>query len=328
MLLLASANLWAQQDAQFSMNMFNRQIANPAYVGAPGVKQLTLASRSQWVGIEGHPNTFTGSFNLPVTILRGGLGIHMIHDRIGPFTTTNIYGSYAFKIPVGTNGSALQLGISPGLMLKNLNAENFRSKDAALLDPVLRELVGRVVSQNVFDLNAGVYYYVPSRNPKDPIDKLYIGFNVNHLLQPKLGNFSSPNNNSDNVTRIHRNFGIMGGYRFGDGPISFVPNLFLRFGGVESPFTQSQIDLVGNLHIMPMVFGIGYRGLTNASDLIALAGFHASQRLFIAYSYDYAISGLNAVTSGSHEIVMQYTFPTVFRFYPPNLDVRRNPILR
>ena len=82
-----------------------------------------------------------------------------------------------------------------------------------------------------------------------------------------------------------------------------------------------------------MVFGVSYRGLfTNSlggSDaIIGMLGFHASQRLFVAYSYDYALSGLNNATSGSHELCIVYTFPVVMKFAVPDRATNKNPRIR
>lgn len=301
------------------MNMFNRQVMNPGFVGSVGATQITFCSRTQWVGIDGHPTTFTLGVHTPVPFLRGGLGLHLVNDAIGPFSTTGIRLAYAFRIPIGSNGAALQLGINPGIYLRQLDATNFRTGSQSVQDdPALKNLFNNRVNQNTFDLGAGVYFHVPSRDSRNDIDRFYAGISLDHLLEPTLDNFGEK-------TNINRHLMFMGGYRFGSGAISFVPNLFYKWAlGTE----QMQLDIVGNLHVKPMVFGIGYRGLRNVSELMALMGFHANQRLFIAYSYDYTISGLSVATSGSHEVIVQYTFPKVVRFYPPDLDVKQNPVLR
>ena len=322
LLIVCVSSAYAQQDPQFTMNMFNRQVLNPAYVGAPGAPQLTFCSRTQWVGIDGHPTTFTLSGNMPVPFLRGGLGLHILNDAIGPFSTTGIRLAYAFKIPIGSNGAALQLGINPGIYLRQLDATNFRAAQAET-DPRLRDLFAQRVNQNNFDIGAGVYFHMPSRTPRNDVDKFYAGISLDHLTEPTMDKWSG--GASGSPTNIDRHLMIMAGYRFGNGAVCFVPNIFYKMALGSS---QMQLDLVGNLHVKPMVFGIGYRGLRNASEFMGLMGFHANQRLFLAYSYDYTISGLSVATSGSHEVIVQYTFPKVTRFYPPDLDVKQNPIVR
>ena len=47
----------AQQDAQFSQNMFNKLANNPAYAGSNQAISLIGLFRSQWTGFEGAPKT-------------------------------------------------------------------------------------------------------------------------------------------------------------------------------------------------------------------------------------------------------------------------------
>lgn len=315
---LAAGNAYGQQDAQFTMPMFNRQVFNPGFVGAPGAPELTMCGRTQWVGIDGHPNTFTLSGNMPVSILRGGLGLHLINDQIGPFNTNIIRLSYAFHLPIGNNGGKLQLGIGPSINLSNLDGTELRPAED--LDPTLRGLIGAQLNHTALDLGAGVYYHIPTKGANDNLDKFYIGFAADHLLEPQR-NYGDE---GPQETFVYRTFGLMAGYRFGNGPISFVPNFYGKM--VKN---LRMFDLVGNLHVRPMVFGAGVRASeTNADAILALIGFNASQRLFVAYSYDYTLSDLSVSTSGSHEVILKYTFPKVTRFYPPNLDTKYKPVIR
>lgn len=325
LLILGFQSAWAQQDPQFSLYMFNKQVLNPGYIGSVGMTELTFAGRSQWVGIEGHPNTGTFSFNTPVPILFGALGAHLIYDVIGPFTSTGLRGTYAFRLPIGQKGVALNLGISPGIYSRVLDATNFRPQQSAQLDPVLRDIVGQRIGATHFDLGFGAYLYKAPQSDRENGPKYYAGFAIDHLLEPSLEKFS-PGYGKDTATfSIARTFGVMGGYRFDfkSSPISFVPSVYFKLAG-----SQMQLDVNANFHIRPMVFGISYRGLSNVDAIAGILGFHATQRLFVAYSYDYTLSSLGNVTSGSHEIVVSYTIPKVTRFRPPVLDVKSKPDLR
>jgi len=313
---------YGQQDPQLTMTMFNKQLLNQSYVGAPGALQITGAGRTQWVGIDGHPNTFTLSLNGPVRILRGGLGLSIHNDQIGPFGTTGIRGAYAFRIPIG--GAALQIGISPGVYFRQFDPTNLLpgQKEDALLSAV----GGPSMNYTHFDIGGGLYFHIPSKHARNDIEKFYAGLSIDHILEPKINKLlpsSAPPNGWN--SNIDRHIVFHAGYRFGNGAICFVPNLFYKMAMNSN---LMQIDLVGNLHIKPLVIGLGYRGLTNTSEAIGLLGFHANQRLFVAYSYDYNISGLRSSTSGSHELLVQYTFPKITRFYPPDLDVKQNPAIR
>ena len=43
----------AQQDPQFSQNMFNKLANNPGFAGSRGIIATSVLHRSQWMGFEG-----------------------------------------------------------------------------------------------------------------------------------------------------------------------------------------------------------------------------------------------------------------------------------
>ena len=323
LLTAGSAPLKAQMDPQFSLYMFNEQIYQPGYVGSAGSTEITVGGRTQWVGIDGQPNTVTAAFNTPIAVLRGAAGLHLTYDRIGPFASTSVKGAYAFKIPIGRKGMALQIGIAPGFFFKQLDGTQWitpENNGNPYLDPVLRD-ISTNVSQIAFDLGAGIYFYQAPANERQNGNKFWVGFSADHLTEPKLGKFSS-SSSSEEFT-IKRAFYGSAGYRIGNGPISFVPSVLFKLQG-----PQYQLDVNATMHIRPLIFGLAYRGLMNTESVVGILGFRASQRLLIAYSYDYCISGLNAATSGSHEIVLQYRFPRVYKIRPVNLDTKHLPNIR
>ncbi|MCS7086742.1 MAG: type IX secretion system membrane protein PorP/SprF, partial [Bacteroidia bacterium] len=311
---LTFACAWAQQDPQFSLYMFNQQALNPAYCGAPRAPQIVAGGRAQWIGIDGQPNTVTLTGNMPVDFLRGGVGLFILHDRIGPFNATGVKLAYAFRQPLGKGGVALQIGIGPGFFFRNLDGTGWRPPET-YNDEVIQRVTG-LISANNFDLDFGVFLHKAPATERENGDKFWVGFAANHLTNPRLKNFG-PN------FEILPSFVVTGGYRFLDGPISIVPSAFFKFVA-----NQFQFDLNCNVHVRPMVFGLGYRGLMNTESIIGMVGFHASQRLFLAYSYDFLISALGQASSGSHELVVTYTFPRVFKYYPLDLDTKRKPMVR
>ena len=57
LLVPTTSFIWSQQEAAFSLYMFNHQSINPAYVGAQEYTQITVLNRAQWNGIIGAPET-------------------------------------------------------------------------------------------------------------------------------------------------------------------------------------------------------------------------------------------------------------------------------
>jgi type IX secretion system PorP/SprF family membrane protein len=311
----------AQQDAQFSMYMFNRMVLNPAYAGVRGATNFTLCGRTQWVGIDGHPNTFTLSGDAPINLLHGGVGGSLMFDQIGPITTYNFRGAYAFRFNLGnqasggSNDAALQLGISPAVFGKQIDGTQFLPEVPN--DPRLIELLGQQQGGGAgFDLGAGVWFN--SNSQKDL--QVQIGASIDHILEPELGSFSGLTE-----TTLPRTIAAQAGVRIGSpNKINVTPMVHFR----SAAFVQNQIEGSVLVNVSPMVFGMSYRGLSNASDAIAIVGFNANQRMFIAYSYDYTLSQLRGATSGSHEIILSYTFPRFVKYFPPLLDTMDKPDVR
>ena len=301
------SGLYSQQDPQYSLFMFNRYMINPAYAGADDALSVTADVRSQWVGIDGHPNTFTLNAHKPIPFLRGGLGLSVMGDYIGPFQTIDLKLAYAFHLPIGDKGTKLQLGLRGGMFNKVLDGTNWRPPQSNT-DPILLNSVVNVWKP---DLSAGIYL-------RGARDKFYIGIGGLHLLEPSLAELT---NGGTGAVKIWRSFNGIAGYRFDiSESVKLTPNAYFRMVG-----SQFQADGNLNLEVSPLVLGISYR-LQDA--VIGLIGFRASERLFVAYSYDYTLSGLNGATSGSHELIVSYIFPSVMKFYPPNLGVRDKKTFR
>ena len=68
----------AQQEAQFSHNMFNNMGINPGFAGLRSAICATALARQQWVGFkdeEGtrvNPETYSFTVDAPVKFLKGG----------------------------------------------------------------------------------------------------------------------------------------------------------------------------------------------------------------------------------------------------------------
>ncbi|MCS7297992.1 MAG: type IX secretion system membrane protein PorP/SprF [Bacteroidia bacterium] len=288
---------WAQQDPQFTQYMYNRFGLNPAAAGYAGAWQFVALGRLQWIGIDGHPRSFVANAHTPVTFLRGGVGLHLLWDEIGPFRTTDIKGAYAFRLTFG-GGSILQLGVAGGIMNKSLDGAALRPEQ--IPDPTL---FNRASTLTVPDVGAGVYFSLPE-------DRFYLGFSALHLTEPSLKDFTSTGR-----SRVPRHFYGTAGYtaRLSE-TIELVPSAFFKLA--QSQFT---VDANLSLRVQPVLIGASYR-LGDA--VCALLGLQATEALFIGYSYDYPLSRLGLVTTGSHEFVIVYTLAPAFRLIPPDLGVR------
>ncbi|MEN9001496.1 MAG: PorP/SprF family type IX secretion system membrane protein, partial [Flavobacteriales bacterium] len=92
-----SSNSFAQQDAQYSMYMFNPLSVNAAYAGSRDALSVTLLGRQQWVNIDGAPTTGTISIHTPLKYEAVSVGLSVIQDEIGPTQNTGIYGDVSYR---------------------------------------------------------------------------------------------------------------------------------------------------------------------------------------------------------------------------------------
>ena len=86
-LSVGSFLLHAQQDPQFSQNMFNKLANNPAYAGSEGGISTTILHRSQWIGFgeDGEAAASTQNFSVDgaVPFLNGLGSIQLIMFSLG-----------------------------------------------------------------------------------------------------------------------------------------------------------------------------------------------------------------------------------------------------
>ena len=83
-LLFVGARINAQQDAQYTQYMYNTVSVNPAYAGSRGHMSIAALHRSQWIGLDGAPQTQTLNLHSPIGYRGVGMGFSIVNDKIGP----------------------------------------------------------------------------------------------------------------------------------------------------------------------------------------------------------------------------------------------------
>ena len=171
LLTLAVGPVWAQQEPQLSMYMYNPLYYNPAAAGSEGVSRIQLTQRTQYLGYqsigssdEAVQNSQILSFNMPIARIKSGVGIYVLNDKAGPNINQSIQLSYAYRLAL-KNGT-LAIGAQAGFFNKGYDYGLFRPE---VPDPLIPS--GRV-TQAKPDIAAGVYY-----NTTD----YWVGVSVNHL---------------------------------------------------------------------------------------------------------------------------------------------------
>jgi len=282
--LFSSCVLQAQQDTQFTQYMYNTTNINPAYAGSRGVMSVFGLYRTQWVGLDGAPETSSFSVNTPITNSNLGVGISVINDRIGPTNENTFSADLSYTIPVSAF-SKLSFGIKGTANLFNLDLNKLSPEHQG--DRQFQDLDNKF-SPNI---GAGIYWHS---------DKAYVGLSV--------PNFIETNRFSDDDTAIFKekiNYYFIAGYVFNLDQyeyIKFKPTVLTKM--VDG--APLQVDLSANfLFNDKFTVGAAYRWSAAWS---AMAGFQITDGLFLGYSYDRETTNLSNYNSGSHEIFLRFEF--------------------
>ena len=279
-IMLISALSYSQQDAQYTQYMYNTININPAYAGSRGVMSIFGLYRTQWVGLDGAPKTATASINSPIENSRLGVGLSIVNDRIGPTNENAISADLSYTIPTSETYK-LSFGVKGTANLFNLDRSKLNPYN--LNDPALQGL------NNHFSPNVGAGIYLHS-------DKLYLGASVPNFLETKRYD-----DNDVAVYKERMNMYFIGGYVFDISPnLKFKP-AFLTKVVQGAPL---QLDLSGNFMFNEkFVLGAAWRWSAAVS---AMAGFQATDGLYIGYGYDLETTKLANYNSGSHEIFLRF----------------------
>ncbi len=278
----------AQQDAQYTQYMFNTLSVNPAYAGSRGQLSFAGLYRSQWVGLDGAPETFTLNLHSPIRNSRLGYGISIVNDNIGDGVVQETYFdaviSYTLEL---ARDAKLSFGLKAGGNMISLDFNGLRNFD--------QEVVQQDNIDNQFNPNfgLGLYYHT---------DKFYAGFSAPNILESEYFD----NDNSDDAVNFlsaeRINFYFITGYVFDIGPnLLFKPALLTKAVG-GAPL---QVDVSANfLFADKFSFGAAYRFDAAVS---ALTGFQITDQIMIGLAYDRETTDLGGTqfNDGSFEIFLR-----------------------
>lgn len=274
----------AQQDAQFTQYMYNTISINPAYAGSRGALSVFGLYRTQWVGLDGAPETSSFSVNSPINNSNLGVGVSIVNDKIGPTNENTFSADLSYTVQTSADFK-LSFGIKGTANLFNLDVNKLNVENQG--DPQFQNLNSKF-SPNV---GAGVYWHS---------DKAYIGLSV--------PNFIETNRYNDNDIAIFKdkiNYYLIAGYVFDLDKyqyIKFKPAVLTKM--VQG--APLQVDVSANFMFNDrFVVGVAYRWSAAVS---AMVGFQISDGLYLGYGYDNETTALRHYNSGSHEIFLRYEF--------------------
>ncbi|WP_370087851.1 type IX secretion system membrane protein PorP/SprF [Ekhidna sp.] len=276
---VAILSLNAQQQTMFTQYMFNGLAINPAYAGSHESISATALARVQWVGIEGAPRTQTFSVHSPIPGKNIGLGAFFAHDELGVTEQNTLYLSYAYRMQMSKG--TLSFGLQGGLRSSSINYS-----DLGVNDPNLQSNI----SEASPNFGAGLFYST---------ERFYAGASIPVMMNNEIGS----GDNSDVQSKQIRHFFATAGYVFDLSPVLKLKPSTLIKSVSGAPI---EMDINANLIINDLVwFGLSYR---SGDSIDLLFDLQINPQLRFGYAYDYTLSDLGQVNSGSHEFMINYRF--------------------
>ncbi len=279
-----------QQDAQYTQYMYNTMSVNPAYAGSRGQLSLATLYRSQWMGLEGAPETFTLNLHSPIRNSRVGYGVSVVHDNIGDGVVQETYLDAVVSYTIDVSRDAkLSFGLKAGGNMLSLDFSGLRNFDA---EPVQSDNIDNRFSPN---FGVGAYYHT---------DRFYAGLSAPNLLQSEYFDNNRQDANDVQFLSTERiNFYMITGYVFDlNYNLKFKPAILTKVVS-GAPL---QLDLSGTfLFNEKFSFGAAYRWDASISGLI---GFQLNQQLMIGMAYDRETTELGGTqfNDGTFEVFLRW----------------------
>ncbi|MGV6862025.1 MAG: PorP/SprF family type IX secretion system membrane protein [Putridiphycobacter sp.] len=285
--LLTYRSGWSQNQFHIGQYAIHQPFVNPATISANEHITFALLYKKQWTGLTGSPNIQGFNFSMPIgDRYKHYIGANVLNDNIGINNSTDISGTYAYKVRTSIN-SRLVFGATASLNLVKSKLDDINTIDPN--DPLYSS------NSPVFALpnfKFSTYFFVK---------KFYLGFVMPNILENKVieKNGSTAGYFGFNPKNLHYYF--HGGYKFDlRGGSALIPSFLIK----DVAGAPIQFDF--NLNFMyHQKFGIGLN-LRSSQEAMVMLSMYVLPELLLSYGYEYGLSELNKFNSGTHEILLIY----------------------
>ena len=289
------------QDVAFSQFYGNPLYLNPALAGSRVCPRINLNYRLQWPGISPY-KTFSGSYDLMVSDLHGGIGL-LVQSSDAGNGALNFFNAglmYSYKLQV-TKDLTLDAALQAGLLQDQLNTNKLVFSDqidlyTGLINSPSGDQPQQTSNANI-DFTSG--FLIAYR------ESVYFGGSFSHITRPDIGFYDTYRMPVRLTLHGGALIDINDGFAGKDQEIiSVSPNiLYLQ----QNKFHQ--LNLGAYLNMLPLVVGGWYRfNFENPDAVIVLLGLQ-KDRFKFGYSFDFTVSKLSMNTGGSHEISFTWFLP-------------------
>ena len=297
--VMAAVAAHAQQMPIFTNYYDSYAVVNPGFYGmSEGVNAMGIY-RNQWTGFKDDftgevvsPRTFLASADMPIKVLRGGVGLSLLKDKLGFEDNIAVNLGYSYHLDFGPG----TMGIGLALSLDNRTVDFTKAHPLDDNDPVIP---ASSQSDMLVDFNLGLFYSVP--------ETFYVAVSTTSLLERKGKALQGKSSSSASFVG-DRTFYLAAGYEYQFLNPKFTLNPSMM---VLSDVASTQFNVSARLwYNNKFSFGVNYR---YQESIDVLVGF-VFKGIQINYAYD--INTMKLKLPGSHEVSISYNF---------KLDLDRQP---
>lgn len=279
--MLSVFGVAAQQDPQYTQYMYNTLSVNSAYAGSLGHLAITGIYRTQWVGLEGAPNT--QSFTLDTPIAKNlGLGLSVVSEEIGPSEEQYVDANFSYTIQSGLTHK-LSFGIKGGGRVINIDwtKGSHREPDVQFRENITNKFLPVV--------GAGLYWHG---------ERDYIGIAVPNFMTRERYNYDDI---ADDLVNERMHVYLIGGIVFDlSAHTKFKPAVLVKYVAGAPLIADFSANFMFN---NAFTLGASYR---TGDSVSALASLQITPQFNVGYAYDYATTELQTYNSGTHEIMLRF----------------------
>ncbi len=300
-LILAAAFEGRGQDASFSQFYANPLYMNPAMAGVEGPAKVYLGYRNQWPGATDPYSTYHASYEQYLDPLQGGVGIHIINDRLGGgiFNTLSLDAIYSYHLQV-TSRLTVTGGFQASVGQRNLNPNGLVLPDELAGVPLVT-LQGYSKIFPDFAVGLGGFY-----------KNFYGGFAVHHLLQPYTSPSADPNTKLSRKYTAHLGAMIpIYEKRLGREVLQLSPNIVFQQQDI-----YQQLNYGLEVLYRCIIGGIWFRqDLVFSYGTVIFSAGYGNEQFRFRYSYDAKLSppDLHIPSMGAHEISLVIIFENLYK---------------
>ncbi len=279
--MLSVFGVGAQQDPQYTQYMYNTLSVNSAYAGSLGHLAITGIYRTQWVGLEGAPNTQSFTLDTPVA-KNVGLGLSVVSEEIGPSEEQYIDANFSYTIQSGQTHK-LSFGIKGGGRVINIDWTKGSHRDP---DTQFRE---NITNKFLPVVGAGLYWHG---------ERDYIGVSIPNFMTRERYDYDDI---ADDLVNERMHVYLIGGIVFDlSAHTKFKPAALVKYVAGAPLIADFSANFMFN---NVFTLGASYR---TGDSVSAMASLQITPQFLVAYAYDYTTTELQTYNSGTHEIMLRF----------------------